>query len=309
MTETLEQKPNLISGVIRLSRWKEHLPLVTLTFLGGLVAFSVHDDVTLDWRLIAVAIANFLTVTFAFMINDMEDAPDDAENPISAKRNPVTNGSIDLRTAWIVCALVVLTALALYSVGGLPVILVGLLNLTLSFLYSWKPVRLKSSTVGLDIVSHTLMLGGLLPLAGYFAVTAEFHVAIALMVAAATLGSTYGQLYNQVRDFETDKKAGIVNVAIRLGERTTWVLAYIAVAATIICGSLAFTQMSFPNWLVLVVAGSTVVGMGGSILFNNTTDASGKPALDLTGRLQPGVWFAMTITIAVWVAWAMTVSG
>ncbi len=139
------QTQNILKGIISLSRWKEQMPLISLTFLGGLIAHGVINGITLDWRLFVVAIANFLTVTFAFMINDMEDAEDDAANPISAKRNPITNGTLDLHTAWIACGGVVLLALIFYLIGGWLVLIIGAINLTLSFLYSWKPVRLKSS--------------------------------------------------------------------------------------------------------------------------------------------------------------------
>jgi 4-hydroxybenzoate polyprenyltransferase len=294
-----------LAALIGLTRWKEQLPFATLTFLGGLIAFSVADDVTLDWRLFAVALANFLTVTFAFMINDMEDAEDDAKNPRSAARNPITNGSLDMRTAWIACAVVVAVSVGLFAVGGLGVLVVGAVNLTLSFLYSWKPVRLKSSSIGLDVVSHTLMLGGLLPLAGYLVYSTSLHPAILFMVAAATLGSTYGQLYNQIRDYDADTQAGIVNVTTRLGKQTTWVLAYLAIGLTLVCGVLAFSYMTFPAWLWLVAGSSTVIGFGGALLLQNTADASGKEALDLTGKLQPGFWFAFSVTITAWIIWAM----
>lgn len=302
--DTFGNKQGIVAGLIGLSRWKEQLPLASLTVLGALVAFSVHD-VRLDWRLLLVMVANFLTVTFAFMINDIEDAPDDAKNVHSAKRNPIANGSLDIRTAWAACVVVVVAALILYAIGGWIVLVVGGINLLLSFLYSWKPVRLKSSTTGLDIVSHTLMLGGLLPLAGYFIYSTEFHPAIVMMVLACTLGSAYGQLYNQLRDYETDKEVGIVNVSIRLGERLTWVVAYAAIALTLLCGWQAFHYMDYPSWLVWVVAGSVIGGFGYVWFFGQEIDAGGKPALDWTGRLQLGVWFALTISISVWVVWAM----
>jgi 4-hydroxybenzoate polyprenyltransferase len=301
---TFQETQNTISGIISLTRWKEQLPLATLTILGALIAFSLHD-VRLDWRLFFVTAANFLTVTFAFMINDMEDAEDDAKNEHSSKRNPISNGTLDMRTAWWACLAVVVIALSFYALGGVFVIIVGVINLILSFLYSWKPVRLKSSSFGLDIVSHTLMLGGLLPLAGYFAYSTEFHPAILMMVLACVLGSTYGQLYNQIRDFETDKEAGIINVSIRLGKGLTWILAYAALAITLICGWQAFTYLNYPSWLVWVVAGSSLFGFVFVWFFGNNVDASGKPAQDPTGRLQLGVWFALTISVMVWVVWAM----
>ena len=289
-------------GIMQLSRWKEQLPFVSLTLLGGLTAFSLHG-VMLDWRLLAVAIANFLTVTFAFMINDIEDADDDAKNPVSARRNPITNRMLDKRTAWVACGVTVMVALLLYVQGGRLVVLVGGLNLLLSFLYSWKPVRLKSSSFGLDIVSHTLMLGGLLPLAGYFIYSTEPANAILLMAAAAILGSTYGQIYNQVRDFESDKSAGIINLTIRLGKPTAMVLMYTAAGLTFAAAGAAALQLTFPSWTVQAVFASALVGLASTIFTQN--DASGKPALDITGRLQGGFWIAFNLLMALWVVWAM----
>ncbi|MDZ4672356.1 MAG: prenyltransferase [Phototrophicales bacterium] len=298
------QTQNILKGIISLSRWKEQMPLISLTFLGGLIAHGVINGITLDWRLFVVAIANFLTVTFAFMINDMEDAEDDAANPISAKRNPITNGTLDLHTAWIACGGVVLLALIFYLIGGWLVLIIGAINLTLSFLYSWKPVRLKSSTVGLDVVSHTLMLGGLLPLAGYFAYTTEIHPTIILVTLATILGSTYGQLYNQVRDFDADKRAGIMNVTIRVGEKNAFLLMYGAIIAAVIGGVIGVILMGLPEWLLPTIAVCIAFGVAMTFLFVQT-DSSGKPPLDITGRLQVGFWVAFNLVMAIWVLWAM----
>lgn len=300
---TQPNSPNVIKGIIHLSRWKEQLYLVSLTFLGGLVAYMVHGT-QLDWRVFVVALANFLTVSFAFMINDMEDAEDDAAHPISAKRNPITNGTLDLKTAWIACGGVVLLALVLYFLGGGIVLAIGILNLILSFLYSWKPVRLKSSTIGLDIVSHTLMLGGLLPLAGYFIYTNQVHSTIVFVAVATILASTYGQLYNQARDFDADKKAGIKNVTIRVGKKNAFILMYGAIAVAVVCGVLGVIQMGLPDWFLPVVAVSIVIGLVMTFLFIRT-DASGKPPLDITGQLQTGFLIALNLVLAFWVIWAM----
>ena len=297
------QFQNIIKGLISLSRWKEQLYLVSLTFLGGLIAHSVYG-IQLDWRIFMVALANFLSVTFAFMINDMEDAEDDAANPISAKRNPITNGMLDLKTAWIACGVVVLIALLGYLAGGLIVLMIGVLNLTLSFLYSWKPVRLKSSTIGLDVVSHTLMLGGLLPLGGYFVSTSQVHPAIIFITLAIILGSTYGQIYNQLRDFDADSKAGIKNVTIRAGKQNAFVLMYGAIVVAFVCALIGISQLVLPDWFFPLVAISVVIGLAMTFLFVRT-DSSGKPPIDVSGRFQVGFLIALNIVLVFWVLWAM----
>ena len=81
-----------IKGLIRLTRWKEYVPFVIpLTILGALLA-ARPNNILLDWRLIVVTAANILAVAYAFMINDIEDAPDDARDPDRAARNPINDG-------------------------------------------------------------------------------------------------------------------------------------------------------------------------------------------------------------------------
>ncbi|NJO84468.1 MAG: hypothetical protein HC828_17980, partial [Blastochloris sp.] len=70
-----------VHGLIQLTRWKEYVPFVIpLTILGALLASRPYDT-ALDWRLAVVTLANILAVAYAFMINDIEDAPDDARDP------------------------------------------------------------------------------------------------------------------------------------------------------------------------------------------------------------------------------------
>jgi 1,4-dihydroxy-2-naphthoate octaprenyltransferase len=187
--------------------------------------------------------------------------------------------------------------------GGRWVMTVGTLNLLLSFLYSWRPVRLKSSSIGLDIVSHTLMLGGLLPLAGYLVYSHELTAGILWIVTAATLGSTYGQIYNQVRDFQSDQAAGIVNATTRLSRSAARIVMYGAVLLAIGTGILGAMQLRFPPWAIPASVAAILIGLL-SVGFIHT-DASGKPPLDFTGRLQNAFWIALGLLIIVWVLWAL----
>src|SRR5690606_41448835 len=58
--------------------------------------FRSHNH-PLDLRLVAVTAANILAVAYAFMINDIEDAPDDALDPARAAKNPITSGRLGIR--------------------------------------------------------------------------------------------------------------------------------------------------------------------------------------------------------------------
>ena len=283
-----------IRGLIQLTRWKEYVPFVVpLTIIGALLAARPHN-VWLDWRLIAVTLANVLAVAYAFMINDIEDAPDDARDPDRAARNPITSGRIPASIGYTACRIVAAMTLMLYAFGGLWVLVIGIGTLLLSHLYSWRPVRLKAWPIT-DILSHSLMLSGLLLLAGYFI----YHNApgiVWFVAAAATLVSVYGQLYNQLRDYDMDKAAGLYNTAIILGEANTRRVMYLTIALALTCLLAAIVQGIFPLWLGVVVVLSIPVSM----LFRPRTDMRGTVTVDPSGALQIQALISLNLIIAVW---------
>ncbi len=285
-----------IRGLIRLTRWKEYVPFVVpLTILGALLA-ARPNGIELDWRLVVVTLANILAVAYAFMINDIEDAPDDARDPARAARNPISTGEIGVRIGYAACRIVAAATLILYALGGVWALGIGIVTLLLSHLYSWKPVRLKAWPVT-DIVSHSLMLSGLLLLAGYFTYHTQ-PVIVWFVAASVTLVSVYGQLYNQLRDYEMDKAAGLYNTAIILGENNTRRVMYLSIGVAAACLLAAIVQGAFPLWLGLVLILSIPVSM----LFRSQTDMRGGVAVDVSGGLQMQTLLVVNLTIAVWLA-------
>lgn len=288
-----------LRGLLRLTRWKEYIPFVIpLTVLGALLAARPHG-ILLDLRLVAVTVANILAVAYAFMINDIEDAPDDARDPDRAARNPISVGEISVHIGYAACRVIAAVALMLYALGGLWAFAIGVVTLLLSHFYSWRPVRLKAWPVT-DIVSHSLMLSGLLLLAGYF--TYHTQPGIVWFVAASvTLASVYGQLYNQLRDFETDKAAGLYNTAIILGQNNTrWVM-YASVGLAATCLLAAIVQGVFPLQLGLVVLVSVPITM----LIRPKADMRGTKAVDASGTMQIQALVVVNLTVAAWLAWAV----
>lgn len=283
-----------INGLIRLTRWKEYVPFVVpLTILGALLA-TRPNNILLDWRLIAVTAANILAVAYAFMINDIEDAPDDARDPARAARNPISNGEIGVRIGYAACRLIAALTLILYAMGGLWALLIGIATLLLSHFYSWRPVRLKAWPIT-DVVSHSLMLSGFLLLAGYFTYHTEPRI-VWFVAAGVTLVSVYGQLYNQLRDIEMDKAAGLFNTAIVLGENNTRRAMYLSIFLAALCLLAAILQGVFPLWLGLVLLVSIPISM----LFRPQTDMRGGEAVEISGGLQIQGLLIANLTIAVW---------
>jgi len=298
----VQEYPSLktqLRGLIRLTRWQEYVPFVIpLTILGALLAARPHG-IALDWRLVAVTVANILAVAYAFMINDIEDAPDDALDPDRAARNPVTSGEINARIGYNACRIVAAGTLVFYALGGGTVLLIGVATLLLSHLYSWRSVRLKAYPVT-DIVSHSLMLSGLLLLAGYF-IYHDNPGIVWFVAACATLFSVYGQLYNQLRDYDMDKAAGLLNTAILLGETRARIMMYLSMGLSMMCLLVAIFKDVFPLELGIAFLLSLVL----SIFVKSKVDARGSETTDVSGMLQVKGLIVINLTIMAWLAYVI----
>jgi 4-hydroxybenzoate polyprenyltransferase len=283
-----------LQGLIQLTRWREYVTFVIpLTLLGALLAARPHNAL-LDLRLVAVIAANILAVAYAFMINDIEDAVDDARDPARAARNPISSGRIGVRVGYAACRVVAALTLILYAFGGLSVLGIGIATVLLSHLYSWRPVRLKAWPVT-DILSHSLMLSGLLLLAGYFIYDTNPGI-VWLVAAGTTLISVYGQLYNQLRDFNMDKAAGLFNTAIVLGENYTRRMMYLTVGLAFACFAAAIVQGAFPFWLLAVLLIAAPISM----FFRNGTDMRGSATVEASGQMQVQGLFVFNSVMAIW---------
>ncbi len=285
-------------SLLRLTRWKEFVPFtIPVTVFAALLSGE-----PLDWRLAAVTVANILAVAYAFMINDIEDAPDDSRDPARAARNPIAMGELSPRAGWIISVLVAALSLILYAFGGWWVLGIGVLTVLLSHFYSWKLVRLKAWPVA-DITSHSLMLSGLLFLAGYF--TYDVNPGwVWLIMLAVTLISIYGQLYNQIRDYEADKAAGLHNTAIIVGERMTRLLMYLCIGLALAFFLGAFALGVLPIWLPFL--GFSVFAVVAR-LYRPGKDMRGGKIVDGSGNMQAQFLITANAIVVFWLALVLVV--
>lgn len=298
LTNQTSELDTKISGVIRLTRWREHVPFtIPLTLAGGLLAVQA-TQANVDWRLFAVIIANILAMSFAFMINDVEDAPDDALDPKKKQHNVISSGVLTRREGWIVTWLTFAIALVLYGISGIGTLILGGLTLILCYLYSAHPFRLKARPLT-DVVSHALMLSGLLVMTGYFAYDADPQAGW-LVIIAAILFSAYGQFYNQIDDYEVDKEAGLKNTVVLLGKTSTLILSYGCLIGALISMGIAIFQGLFPAWLGTIL----IIGVITTIIFPWELDMRGNPASDGGNIQRPALLVANMITLA-WLASSM----
>jgi 4-hydroxybenzoate polyprenyltransferase len=239
-----------LGGILRLTRVQEYLCFVAITTLLG--AAVGHGS--FSWPLILVVIANWFAVGFAFMINDVEDAPDDSLNPDKVKRNPVSAGDLSARSGRALSFGGAVIAAGLYALLGLWPFILGATCLVISYLYSWQRVRLKTIPVA-DLVSHALMLAALQFLTGYFTFgrgpTWRWVFPLTFLVAI----SLYGQLFNELRDFEGDLEAGVRHTASLIGPRVARFLMMALLAIGIVAALITiFVVRLIPTWVLFISA-------------------------------------------------------
>ncbi|MEO1644434.1 MAG: prenyltransferase [Chloroflexota bacterium] len=301
MRPTEKQASSLSSklqALLRLSRWQQHVPYtVPLVLIGALVAVY-HSDNALDWRLLFVTLANILAMAFAFMVNDVVDAPDDMRDPLKAQKNVIAQGILTARESVFALILVVILSAVLFALGGGRNFLVGASTLILSYLYSVPPVRLKARPI-VDIVSHVLMLSALILLSGYVLYDTRLDAVWALAFGVA-FASAYGQFYNQLSDFTVDKQAGLSNTAMLVGERNTRYLMGLSGLLTVVCIGIAIWQGVFPAWLVWVLLSAVVIVS----MFDWQQDMRGNPS-DASGTVQQPILLIANIVAFVWLIVAL----
>lgn len=301
MTTTIEPPRALelsdkAKAFIRLTRWREHVPYtIPAVTVGAMTAVHLSDGAALDWRIIPVVIANILAMSFAFMINDVADAPDDALNPKKKLNNVISSGVLSEREGTLGSALTFALSLGLFSLGGTWTLILGAIMLVLCYMYSAYPFRLKARPIT-DVLSHIFMLSGLLVMTGYFTYDQNPGAAW-FVIAGATLFSAYGQFYNQIDDYEIDKAAGLKNTVVLLGKTGTSILMYSSAIGALLCMAAAIASGVFPVWLG-TVALITAFAAG---LFVWETDMRGNAAEGSAAIQKPGLLVANMIVL-MWVA-------
>lgn len=239
-----------LKGLIKLTRFDEYVYFVVITTLLGIIS----ADGELNWRFLIVLLANWSAVGFAFMINDIEDAPDDALSTSKINRNPVSAGLISPKTAKIWTFIVAAISAVLFALLGTLPFIFGMVSLILGYLYSYRGVRLKTIAF-LDFLSHCLMLAGLQYLTGYFAFSSVLHRNWYWPFLFVVCVSIYGELYNEVRDFEGDQAAQLRHTGIVLGNRKSHILMLSILLLGVVAGFVTFFLIDLvPMWVFIITA-------------------------------------------------------
>jgi 4-hydroxybenzoate polyprenyltransferase len=283
-----------LRGVIKLTRFNEYVWFVVVTTLIGAAA----ADGQFGWPLIGAVIANQLSVGFAFMINDVEDADDDALNPAKINRNPVSAGLLTKREANIASYATALTAALIYATLSPAAFGVGVISLIVGWIYSWGPVRLKSKPA-VDLLSHIMMLAGFQFLTGYLAFSNVLANDWVFPFVFVICISGYGELYNELRDYEGDVRAGLKHTAAVIGHRAaTYLMNVLLITGIVTAVITIFVIQIVPLWVMGLVAVIFAVLFVRPMLKARRAGARGS--VEAQAPFQVPIQIAGAVALSIW---------
>jgi len=268
-TINLETTFNLkkkILDIFSLTRWRETFDFNFITTILGYIAANIK----LDFSFLLVLIANQYALWFMFMINDVEDSKEDATDPKKRARNVISNGTLTKEEGYVYTMFIASIAFILYAfvsyVKGTPLpLIVGTITLLVGHFYSYRKVRLKAIPV-IDLISHAYMLAAGLTLAAYFSATGNGNISLLgkLSLAIVFIASMYGQLDNEIRDFEIDVREKVTTLATILGKNISKLLQTILIVITGVLSIYAIHTLNpSTNWVIqsALLLGITEIGV------------------------------------------------
>jgi 4-hydroxybenzoate polyprenyltransferase len=218
---------------------------LTYTLLGAAATQSPFG-----WRWVLVFLANFFAVAFAFVFNQITDAPLDAlSESDSAVRNPIATGELSFTISQISAVSLFVISIILYAFLGWKTLLAGLLTLVIGALYSWGGLRLKGIAL-LDLSAHCWLLATPVFLAGFFAQKSYSGSTLSFLLPFVLFISLFGQLTHESRNIP---KLGLAQPqhSVLIHQRSrVHLLMMIFLGIGSICGVIAlFIQQVIPIWV------------------------------------------------------------
>ncbi len=184
---------------------------------------------------------------------------------------------------WIVFSLAILAGIYLVWRGGWPIVAIGLTSIVFAIIYTGGPYPLAYYGLGDFFV---LIFFGLIPVAGtYYVQTLEMNSLVLVASIAPALFALAILTVNNVRDIETDRKAGKKTLQVRFGRtfaRWEYLIAVMIAALVPLVLSIITEDHDYAlaAIIVLPVALPTV-----RRVFRNTDGPTLNACLASTGRL------------------------
>ena len=237
------------------------MPICLCVFFSTIVGLSIIDCTHKLLSLFTIGLANTFAMVATCAFNDAEDVTEDSF--ANSTRNVIALGKASKDTGYLVAAVAAVISIILAIISGITVFLIILALLITTFLYSWRPVRLKTKPFW-DVCTHFIM-GGLMFLSSAWSsqdgvILGNHVLSIGLIFS---LGTALALLTHQLYDYENDLTADFRTTVITLGKRKVY---WLEVGIYFFMGCLLtyeYTSGIFPFVLILsflIVACSLILG-------------------------------------------------
>ncbi|MCU7870205.1 MAG: prenyltransferase [Candidatus Thiodiazotropha sp. (ex Lucinoma borealis)] len=254
--------------------------------LGISLALIDHgEDGWLAWLVLTAGLLLQIAVNLINDYPDLENATLDLATQRSIRRNA--------KIGWAVMLLAVVIGLYMVSIRGYPLLLLGLVGVAGAWGYTGGKVNYKQR--GLGIILVFLLMGVLLIGGSYYVLTGRYTMEVFWLSLPFSLLSSLLLLSNELRDFESDRDAGIRTLIVRIGYDSGVRLYYLLVSLVYLICALLFWSGMLPGLLMLLV---TSVALIGPISQLKSSPGQRIKLTSLTGRFY--LLFGATYLATLW---------
>ena len=264
------------------------LPVGLAPVLVG-TALAATEDVFEPLRFAAALLGALLIQVGANLSNDYSDARRGADTEDRLGPVRVTAGGLVpprqvLVATYVTFGLAILTGIYLVAVAGWELLLVGGISIVAGVLYTGGPRPYGYEGLGELFV---FLFFGIVAVAGSFFVQTETLVweAFALAVPVGLLAAAV-LVVNNVRDVDTDRRAGKRTLAVRLGRERTRVLFAAMVYGAYLLTPITWLFGPLSPWMLLPILSLPLAAPVVRTVRTRTDGPSLNEALAGTGRLE-----------------------
>ena len=207
-----------IPAILSLARVHAYMPMC---FFSTAVGLDVANTPQRLKFLLIIGLANTFALVATFIFNNIVDVSDDmcALSP----KNTIALGKVSKETAYLVAAVSCALSIYLSVIAGLTVFVIILSINIIGFLYSWKPVRLKSIPFW-DVFSNAV-IGGLMFISSGWSLGILFEYHLLLICLIFFLGTGASLIVHQLFDYQNDIAANVKTTVVVMGKRkSSWIL-------------------------------------------------------------------------------------
>jgi 1,4-dihydroxy-2-naphthoate octaprenyltransferase len=203
--------------------------------------------------------------------------------PVRVTQSGLISGSAVKRGIFIAFGLAVLLGIALASVGGWPIIAIGVFSLLAGLAYTGGPFPFGYHGLG-DV--FVFVFFGLIAVTGTaYLQTGEWSVMALVLSVPIGLLTTNILVVNNLRDLPTDSAAGKRTLAVRIGDRATrWQYALFSALAYAIPASIALNDSS-RHALLLPLVSLPLAIRHGRVVLGGVAGRELNPILKRTAML------------------------